>query len=55
MKDLLIIKGQVVWSRLQASGVVETGVEFLELTPELQFQLDNVIQFLRTAVPPPSP
>ncbi|MBI4341606.1 MAG: PilZ domain-containing protein [Candidatus Omnitrophica bacterium] len=56
-REPLIIKGRVAWSTLQASGVVETGVEFLNVSPDLRCQIDSVIQFFRPhgqAGPPPA-
>jgi len=55
LREPLVLRGQAVWSTLQASGVTETGVEFLSVTPEQQFQIDNVVQFLRTSGPSSAP
>ena len=50
MKDPLALRGQVVWSQMQASGVTEYGVEFTESTPDQQMQIDEFIEFLRKRV-----
>lgn len=42
-----VLRGCVVWSQLQASGVCEIGVAFVDLTSEQQFRLDELVQFLR--------
>lgn len=47
MREALVVSGHAVWSTLQASGVMEIGVEFLNVTPDQQLQIDNVVQFLR--------
>lgn len=47
MKDKLLLKAQVAWSSLHASGVVETGVEFLDVTGDQQYQIDNLVAFFR--------
>ena len=41
-----ILRGRVVWSRMQASGVVENGMEFVDLSPEQQLQIDQLVEFL---------
>jgi c-di-GMP-binding flagellar brake protein YcgR len=46
----LALCGSVIWSQMQASGVAETGVDFLNVTPEQQLQIDQVVQFLRKHV-----
>lgn len=52
-KEPLLVKGRVAWSQLQASQVVEHGIEFLELTPDQQVQLVETIEFLtRKSIPP---
>lgn len=43
----LSLRGVVVWSTLQASGVIETGVEFLDLHLPQQHQMDQLVRFLR--------
>ena len=41
-----VLRGTVVWSVLQASGVIETGVEFTNLGMLQQQQVDQLVQFL---------
>ena len=54
-REPFAIHGRVIWSQMQASGVTETGVAFLEVRPEQQQIIDNVVQFFRkSAVPPGS-
>ena len=43
----LVLRGIVVWSAMQASGVVETGVDFMDLGTMQQAQVDQFVQFLR--------
>ncbi len=45
----LALRGRVVWSQLQASGVTENGAEFLDVTPEKQMQIDTLVSFLNQA------
>ena len=57
LREQITIKGRVAWSTLHASGVAETGVEFLDVSPERQFQIDRLMQFFRPRgplSPPPS-
>ncbi len=44
--QLLMLQGRVIWCQAQASGVAEVGVEFLNLTPQQQVQIDNIVNFL---------
>ena len=46
----LHVKGQVAWSQLQASGVTEVGVEFLDLKERDQRMIDQLVGFLRGRV-----
>jgi hypothetical protein len=46
----LHIKGQVAWSQMQASGVTEVGVEFLDLSERNQRLVDQLVGFLRGRV-----
>ena len=46
----LQIKGQVAWSRMQASGVTEVGVEFLDVSEPDQRMIDRLVGFLRGRV-----
>lgn len=52
----LVLSGRVVRSRPLLSGVVECAVEFLEVTPTQQEDLDGLVQFLKQPPKPrPSP
>jgi c-di-GMP-binding flagellar brake protein YcgR len=44
--EVLVLQGRVSWSKTQASGVTEIGVELLDVTPDQQAQIDAVVQFL---------
>lgn len=59
LKELIILKGMVVWSTLQAAGVAEMGVEFSEVSVQQQYQIDSLVSFLRSTgtqrTLPPSP
>ncbi len=55
IREPVVMNGRVVWSSMQASGVAETGVELLNASPELQIQIDSIVQFLRSAGPPAEP
>ena len=44
------VKGQVVWNRMQASGVTEVGVEFLDVSERDQRLIDRLVGFLRGRV-----
>lgn len=52
VNEPLNLKGRVIWSQLQASGVIEVGVGFLEVVAAHQMQIDNVVQFLRKSTLP---
>ncbi len=43
----LVVRGRIIWCHMPASGVTEAGVEFLELSPDQQAQIDNLVQFLK--------
>lgn len=49
LREVLAVKGMVVWSSLQASGVAEMGVEFSGVTEQQQHQIDNFVNFLRSS------
>jgi hypothetical protein len=52
--DPLVVSSRVIWSRSQhGRGVVETGVEFEDLSPDQRAQLDNLVGFLSKYPPPP--
>ena len=42
----LLIQGRAAWTRMQASGVTESGVEFVNMTSDQQAQIDTLVQFL---------
>ena len=42
----MTLRGQVVWSQMQASGVTESGVEFVDVRPEQRARIDQVVSFL---------
>ena len=42
----LKVTAAVVWVKSPAAGVVELGVEFKALTPDLERQIDDVVEFL---------
>lgn len=54
-REPLIVKGRVAWSTLQASGVAETGVEFLDVPPEIRYRIDSIVQFFRPQGQPKPP
>lgn len=54
-RDVLIVKGQVIWSFLRAPGVAEMGVAFIDVSPEQQYQLDTIVEFFRSSGRQPSP
>ncbi len=41
-----LMSGQTVWQREVADGY-EYGVAFLDMTPDKQVQLDELVQFMR--------
>ena len=46
------IRGEVVWVKASPKGVQEYGLTFVDLTPERQFDIDQLVQFLmRRRVP----
>lgn len=54
----LKVSGAVVWTKFQAAGVVEIGVQFNRLTPDQEILIDEVVQFLMKKsrpMPRPSP
>ena len=46
----LVVTGLVVRVRLMASGVSDCAVEFGDVSPEQQQQVDELVQFLRKGV-----
>lgn len=51
----LTVQGCVVWSRSLGAGVNEIGVQFTDLTPVQQEQVDGIVLFLMKSTPPPPP
>ena len=45
----LVVRGRVVWHEMQASGVVEHGIELRDVSVEQQQQLDHLVRFLTHA------
>ena len=54
-RETLTFQGRVAWSQMQASGVTENGVEFVDATAAEQQRIDNLVQFLRRSEPPSAP
>jgi hypothetical protein len=50
LAQTLTLRGVVVWSSLQASGVTESGVEFRDVKLSEQTMIDRLVEFLRTRV-----
>ncbi len=50
------VQGRVVWSKMQASGVTELGIEFMEIDDQQQRHIDQLVEFLgkSSGGPPPS-
>ena len=46
--QVLELRGGVIWNQLQASEVVEHGIEFADLTLKQQAQIDQLVSFLGT-------
>lgn len=49
----LAVQGSVAWSRSMGAGANEIGVQFTDLTPQQQEQVDSLVQFLRKSGPTP--
>lgn len=45
-REPLTIRGRIIWSQPMASGVVENGAEFVDMTPEQSIQIDGMVKFL---------
>ena len=43
----LVLQGRVIWKQLLAAGVLEYGVEFLDVGPDQQVQIDQLVAFLQ--------
>ncbi len=39
-------EARIIWSKMQASGVTEYGVEFLNISDQQQAQIDQLVEFL---------
>jgi len=46
----MTLRGQVIWSQMQASGVTESGVEFIDVSPEHRILIDQMVSFLAKGV-----
>ena len=51
----LILRGRVVRSRPLAPGTVDVAVEFLDVTPDEQARIDELVQFLKKPTHPHEP
>ena len=47
IREILIVRGCVVWNQMQASGVTEVGIGFMDVKPEQQVQIDSLVEFLK--------
>ena len=45
-------QGEIVWVRETRSGLTEYGVQFVDVTPDQQFEIDALVRFL---MQPPHP
>ncbi len=50
IRELLVVHGRVIWSQMQASGVTENGVEFMDVKSEQQVQIDSLVEFLKKSI-----
>ncbi len=46
----LVLLGNVVRSRSQPGGMVDCAVEFIDVTPDQQCEIDELVAFLRKGV-----
>ena len=46
----LMLRGVIVWNRMQSPGVTEYGAQFIDLTMPQQAQIDRLVLFLRQRV-----
>jgi c-di-GMP-binding flagellar brake protein YcgR len=44
-KEVLRLRCRVIWAQLQASQVIESGVEFEPMKPEQETKLDQLLRF----------
>ncbi len=55
-REPLVLRAQVIWCQTLAAGVVENGVEFVDVTSEQGEEIDELVRFLVKQEPPkPSP
>ena len=54
LHEPLVLHAQVVWSETIASSVTENGIEFIDLAPELEERIDDLVKFLVGNQPPAS-
>ncbi len=48
----LTIRARVVWSQSMGSSVTENGAEFLDVLPDEQTKIDDLVAFLTKRSPP---
>ena len=46
-KAPLVVKGQVVRVSPLPSGLMQCGAEFMDVTPDRQVEIDEIVQFLK--------
>ena len=46
-REPYILKGQVVWAKESGHELSEYGVMFVEVNPGLQFELNDLVEFLK--------
>ena len=54
LREPLMVRGQIVWSRAVASGVAENGAVFINVSIGQAEQVDQLVKFLMKNVPPPT-
>ncbi len=54
LREPLVVRGRVVWSRAVASGVAENGVEFINVSLGQSEQIDQLVKFLMKNASPPT-
>jgi len=54
-REPLVVRGRIIWSQPMASGVVENGAEFIDMTPEQGIQIDTMVKFFLGGHPAPPP
>ena len=56
-RERLALRGRIMWYYVQAAGLVEHGIAFIEIERTQQIQIDALVQFLHKSAPgapPPS-